>query len=72
MEVQNLHDLIEAGIKLHRNDLPKGFIVCFKVSKEAREQIYSDIIDKTQICPTYNKDSEYYSFTIIGIKYHLY
>jgi hypothetical protein len=38
-EIETLHDLVELGIKLSKQDLPNGFICTVWTKKENREKI---------------------------------
>lgn len=76
MEINNLHDLIELGIKLHKQNLPKGFIVSLKCSKQQREQIYSDILELTDETTDYvylrDSDKGFHHFRYLGIDFNLF
>jgi len=75
-EINNLHDLIELGIKLHRNGLPKGFIVSLKCDSKQREQIYSDVLELTDQSTDYiylrDSDKGYHSFKYLGMSFNLF
>jgi hypothetical protein len=75
-EINNLHDLIELGIKLHRNGLPKGFIVTLKCNPKQREQIYSDILNLTDETTDYiylrDSDKGFHSFIYLGMSFNLF
>ena len=45
-EIKTLHDLVELGIQLKKQDLPNGFICTVWTKKEIREKIYSEILDE--------------------------
>ena len=75
-EINNLHDLIELGIKLHRNRLPKGFIISLKCNPKQRERIYSDILDLTDETTDYiylrDSDKGFDSFKYLGMSFNLF
>ncbi len=75
-EINNLHDLIELGIKLHRNGLPKGFIISLKCNPKQRDKIYSDILDLTDEATDYiylrDSDKGFHSFKYLGMSFNLF
>lgn len=75
-EINNLHDLVELGIKLHRNGLPKGFIISLKCNPKQRERIYSDILDLTHEATKYiylrDSDKGFHKFKYLGMSFHLF
>ena len=75
-EINNLHDLIELGIRLHKQDLPEGFIISLKCSSKQREQIYSDILDLTNETTDYiylrDSDKGFHSFKYLGMSFNLF
>lgn len=73
-EINSLLDLVEASIKVHKTNVPKGFIFTVKVPKEVREKIYKQLLDDDQV-PEYQTLSPtggYYKLKILGMKIHLY
>ena len=74
-EITKLHDLVELGIKLSKQELPSGFICTVWTREENREKIYSELLD-------YDVDSTYwkvegknfgaYNFKILGINFLLF
>lgn len=74
--INNLHDLIELGIKLHRNGLPKGFIISLKCNPKQRDQIYSDILDLTNEAIDYvylkGSDKCFHRFKYLGMSFNLF
>ena len=75
-EINNLHDLIELGIKLHRNGLPEGFIISLKCSTEQRDKIYCDILDLTSESTDYihlrDSNKGFHSFKYLGMSFNLF
>ena len=76
-EITNLWDLLEHAIRAYKQDPPKGYIFSVKVTKEAREQIYSDWLSENFLDPPeYNridkKDHGFYVIKIFKMKIHLF
>lgn len=74
--ITNLHDLVELGIKLHRQGVPRGFILTMKVEKHVREQIFSDMLHynvdyETDKIKSGKDETTFYSFIHLGMKFHL-
>lgn len=74
-EITSLHDLMALGIRLHKQNLPNGFIVTVWSKKENREKIYKDLLDN-DISPDYWKvegnATGCYNFKILGINFLLF
>lgn len=75
--ITNLHDLVELGIKLHRQGVPRGFKVSVKVDKVTRENIFSEMLqydvdyDVLKISNKPHPEYSFYNFKILGMEFHL-
>lgn len=77
MEINNLHDLIGFGIKLHKTDLPNRFIVSVQVPADTRTKIFQEVVDMTKGTPTLVRPEDstrqsYYSFSMLNMQFHLF
>ena len=75
LKINNLHDLVEFGIKVHRIGVPKGFIISIKLNTKKREKLYSDLLDMTDFdgVPIYLKNGEtFHEFTLLNMKFHVF
>ena len=71
-EIKTLHDLVELGIQLKKQDLPNGFICTVWTKKENREKIYSEILDQqidSEFWQIEKKNFGAHNFKILGINF---
>ena len=69
-EIKTLHELVELGIQLKKQDLPNGFIVTVWAKKENRTKIYSQLLDEgitTEYWKVETKDFGAHNFKVLGI-----
>lgn len=74
-EITTLHELVELGIQLNKQKLPKGFIVTVWCSKENRTQIYAQLLDEgivTEYWEVEKKKFGAHNFKILGINFLLF
>lgn len=72
-KINTLHDLIELGIKLKKNqELPSGFICTVWCDKEVRATIFKELLDNnidTEHWKIENKSFDCYQFKILGLNF---
>ena len=74
-EIKTLHELVELGIQLHKQELPKGFIVTVWVSQENRTKIFSQLLDEgitTEYWKIETKAFGAHSFKVLGMDFLLF
>lgn len=74
-EIKTLHELVELGIQLKKQDLPNGFIVTVWAKKENRTKIYSQLLDEgitTEYWKVETKDFGAHNFKVLGINFLLF
>ncbi len=74
-EIKNLHELVELGLKLHKQNIPNGFIVTVWAKKEDRIKIFKELLDNktdVDVWKIENKLIDCYNFKILGINFLLF
>lgn len=72
-KINNLHDLIELGIKLKKSqELPSGFICTVWCDKEARELIHKQLLEENIDFEHWKIETKAfggYQFKILGLNF---